>query len=165
MDAEGRNLLGIILNQKSKMKQIQFQITQDNGTTHQQVKALMRQQRILDVRIDKAFASISCQRISGIQYMLNPDTWAWLLKYLRTGDNEDFGIVPSNVSVADSDFQIDIITQLIEQGCNIAIVPFLIETDAYIKLRALFRYGKLFFRIRINDEFMNFLSAKGLWLK
>ncbi len=122
----------------------------------------MIQQRILDIRIDETFALISSRAVTGIQYMLNPDTWTWMLNYLRTGDYEDFGIFPSVPSEVNSDFQLSRLKQLIEQGCNIARVPFLRETEAYIKLRALFRYGKLFFSIRRNDDIMNYLSDKGL---
>lgn len=118
------------------------------------------QGRILDIHVDDAFALIGSRAVTGIQYMLNPDTWGWILNYLQTGDYEDFGISPSTVS--HPVFQTDGLKQLIAQGCNIVRVPFLRETEAYIKLRALFRYGKLFFSIRRNDEFMDYLTDNGL---
>lgn len=54
------------------------------------------------------------------------------------------------------------VKELIEQKYNIARIPFLRETEAYIKLRGLFRFGKLFFSIRRSDEFIDYLNSKGL---
>ena len=58
--------------------------------------------------------------------------------------------------------QEDVVKGLIEQKYNIARIPFLRETEAYIKLRGLFRFGKLFFSIRRSDEFIDYLNSKGL---
>ncbi len=142
------------------MKQIRFATTSDNRIPHRQIKQLMMQRHILDIRVDDAFALISCRAVTGIQYILNPESWNWILNYLQTGDYEDFGVSPS--AVFRPVFLTDGLKQLIAQGCNIARVPFLRETEAYIKLRALFRYGKLFFSIRRNEEFMDYLTDNGL---
>ena len=37
------------------------------------------------------------------------------------------------------------------------------ETEAYISLRAFFKFGKLFFRIRRTDDFINYLIEQKLW--
>lgn len=132
----------------------------NNELAHRQVKTLMKQHRILDIRLDESFALVSTAGLTGLQYMLTPDTWQWILNYLNTGDYEDFGIFPSNMAA--TDFPTACLKQLIEKGCNIARVPFLRETEAYIKLRGLFRFGKLFFSIKRSDEFINYLESKGL---
>ena len=134
----------------------------NNEIAHRQVKTLMKQNRILDIRLDESFALVSTTAVTGLQYMLTPDTWDWILNYLQTGDYEDFGIFPSNTSNAIADFQMACLKELIEQRYNIARIPFLRETQAYIKLRGLFRFGKLFFSIKRSDEFINYLSSKGL---
>ncbi|MCD7940704.1 MAG: hypothetical protein LUH50_11945 [Bacteroides intestinalis] len=136
--------------------------TINNDIAHRQVKALMRQHRILDIRLDESFALVSTTAVTGLQYMLTPDTWNWILNYLNTGDYEDFGIFPSNMSGIVNDFQINCLKQLIEKGYNIARIPFIRETTGYIKLRGLFKHGKLFFSIRRSDEFINYLESKGL---
>lgn len=132
----------------------------NNEISHRQVKILMRQHRILDIRLDESFALISTVGVTGLQYMITPDTWKWLINYLQTGDYEDFGIFPSDTSHTVTDFHC--LKELIEQKYNIARIPFLRETEAYIKLRGLFRFGKLFFSIRRSDEFMDYLNSKGL---
>lgn len=136
--------------------------TINNDIAHKQVKTLMRQHRILDIRFDESFALVSTTGLTGLQYMLTPSTWNWILNYLQIGDYEDFGIFPSNMSDMANDFQTACLKQLIEKGCNIARIPFLRETEAYIKLRGLFRFGKLFFSIKRSDEFINYLESKGL---
>lgn len=133
-----------------------------NEIAHRQVKALMKQNRILDIRLDESFALVSTTAITGLQYMLTSDTWNWILNYLQTGDYEDFGIFPSDTSNMVADFQMTCLRELIEQRYNIARIPFLRETTAYIKLRGLFKFGKLFFSIKRSDEFMDYLNDKGL---
>lgn len=122
----------------------------------------MKQNRILDIRLDESFALVSTTAITGLQYMLTSDTWNWILNYLQTGDYEDFGIFPSDTSNMVADFQMTCLRELIEQRYNIARIPFLRETTAYIKLRGLFKFGKLFFSIKRSDEFMDYLNDKGL---
>ncbi len=144
------------------MKQIQFPPVHDNETAHRQVKAWMRQNKILHIRFDEPFVLISTTSVTGLQYMLTPDTWSWIINYLQTGEYEDFGIFPSNTTNMVADFQTTCLEKLIEQNCNIARIPFLRETEAYIKLRGLFRFGKLYFSIKRNDEFNDYLESKGL---
>lgn len=132
----------------------------NNEISHRQVKILMRQHRILDIRLDESFALISTAGVTGLQYMITPDTWKWLVNYLQTGDYEDFGIFPSDTSHTVTDLLC--LKELIEQKYNIARIPFLRETEAYIRLRGLFRFGKLFFSIRRSDEFIDYLNSKGL---
>lgn len=144
------------------MRALQIPYLIDNELAHRQVKILMKQHRILDIRLDESFALVSTTAVTGLQYMLTPNTWNWILNYLQTGDYEDFGIFPSDTSNMVANFQTVCLKQLIEQKCNIARIPFLRETDAYIKLRGLFRFGKLFFSIRRSDEFIDYLNSKGL---
>ncbi|MEL5892480.1 hypothetical protein AAE250_03120 [Bacteroides sp. GD17] len=144
------------------MRTLQIPFVTDNEIAHRQVKTLMKQHRILDIRLDESFALVSTTAVTGLQYMLTPNTWNWILNYLNTGDYEDFGIFPSDTSNLVADFQTDCLKQLIEQKYNIARIPFLRETEAYIKLRGLFRFGKLYFSIKRSDDFINYLESKGL---
>lgn len=143
------------------MKQIQIPTIYNNEIAHRQVKLLMMQHRQLYIQI-KGDAWISCKGFTGIIYFLNNQSWHWILNYLQTGDYEDFGIYPSDTSGIIADSQIACLKELIEQKCNIARIPFLRETEAYIKLRGLFRFGKIFFSIRRSDEFLDYLNSKGL---
>lgn len=143
------------------MKPIQFPQTYNNETAHRQVKQLMKQHKQLYIQMNGE-AWISSQGITGIRYQLNAQGWQWILNYLQTGDYEDFGVFPSKLPKLSSGFQEAAAKELIEQKYNIARIPFLRETEAYIKLRGLFRFGKLFFSIRRSDEFIDYLNSKGL---
>lgn len=143
------------------MKQIQFPQTYDNETAHRQVKRLMMQHKQLHIQMNGE-AWISSQGTTGIRYLLDEQSWHWILNYLQTGDYEDFGIFPSDISRMTADTQLTCLQELVEQKCNIARIPFLRETEAYVKLRALFRFGKVYFSIKRSDEFMDYLNSKGL---
>lgn len=143
------------------MKQIQFPTVFDNETAHRLVKRLMKQHKQLHIKLDED-AWISSEGTTEIRYLLNKRSWQWIINYLQTGDYEDFGIFPSDISPIIEDTQTACLKELIEQKCNIARIPFLRETEAYIKLRGLFRFGKLYFSIKRSDEFIDYLNSKGL---
>ena len=130
-----------------------------NEAAHRQVLLLMRQHNHLDIYVKKEEISISCFGITRLKYKLNDNGWQWILNYLETGCYEDYGVDP--LKVADNDCE-SRVKELIERGSNIARVPFLRETEAYIEICAFYRYGKLYFSIRRNDDFMNYLIEKGL---
>lgn len=143
------------------MKQIQFAQTYNNEAAHRQVKLLMKQHKQLYIQVNGE-AWISSQGVTSIRYQLNAQGWQWILNYLQTGDYEDFGVFPSVTIQA---------MQRVPRGCGkrtnrteiqYCKNPFLRETEAYIRLRGLFRFGKLFFSIRRSDEFIDYLNSKGL---
>ena len=144
------------------MQAITFPIAYDNEVAHRQLKLLMRLGRQLNIRVEDE-AWVSSQGVTGLRYQLNENSWQWILKYLQTGDYEDFGVFPSEISrFTFEGFQESKVKELVESKCNIARIPFLRETQAFVKLRGLFKFGKLFFSIRKTDDFMDYLNANGL---
>ena len=130
-----------------------------NVTAHHQIKEKMMQRKHLDIYVKKEEISISCFGITRLKYKLKDNGWQWILNYLETGCYEDYGVDPLKVADIDCESRVK---ELIERGSNIARVPFLRETEAYIEICAFYRYGKLYFSIRRNDDFMNYLIEKGL---
>ena len=146
------------------MAQIDFPSAYDNEAAHRQVKLLMIQRKQLYIRVENEEVWISCHGVTGLRYLLNDDSWEWILGYLQTGDYEDFGVNPSAVSsVVMEGYQENKAKELIDQGCNIMPIGFHRETEAYINMRAFFNYGKLYFSIRRTDEFTDYLIDKKLW--
>ena len=146
------------------MDQLIFPPVYDNEAAHRQVKLLMMQGKQLYIRVEDEEVLISCQGVTRLRYLLNDESWKWLLSYLQTGDYEDFGVFPSAVSlIVENGFKENKIRELIDQGYNVAPIPFHRETEAYIRLRVLFKFGKLFFSIQRTDDFINFLIDKKLW--
>ena len=130
-----------------------------NVAAHRLVLLLMKQHNHLDIYVKKEEISISCFGITRLKYKLNDNSWIWILNYLEKGYYEDYGVDPLKVADIDCESRVK---ELIEQGSNIARVPFLRETETYIEICGFFRYGKLYFSIRRNDDFMNYLIEKGL---
>jgi hypothetical protein len=126
-----------------------------NVAAHRQVLQLMRQRNHLDVYVKKDQIVISSFGITRLKYKLNDNGWQWILDYLKTGCYEDYGVDPLKVADIDCESRVK---ELIEQGSNIARVP----SETYMEICAFFRYGKLYFSIRRNDDFMNYLIEKGL---
>lgn len=146
------------------MKKIKFPPAYDNEAAHRQIKLLMMQRKRLHVLVHAEEVYISCQRLTGLRYLLNDNSWKWILNYLRKGDYEDLGVSPSKVpSLANENFKEIQVRVLIEQKNNVATIPFHRETEAVISLRVLFKYGKLFFNIRRTDDFIDYLIDKKLW--
>ena len=144
------------------MQTILFPTAHDNEVAHRQLKLLMKQGKQLNIRVEDE-AWVSSQGVTGLRYQLNENSWQWILKYLQTGDYEDFGVFPSEISrFTFEGFQESKVKELVESKCNIACIPFLRETQAFVKLRGLFKFGKLFFSIRKTDDFMDYLNANGL---
>lgn len=144
------------------MQAIAFPSTYNNEAAHRQLKLLMRQGKQLNIRVEDE-AWISSQGVTGLRYQLNECSWQWILNYLQTGEYEDFGVFPSEIPMFTfEDFQESKVRELVDSKCNIACIPFLRETQAFVKLRGLFKFGKLFFSIRKTDDFMNYLSENGL---
>ena len=144
------------------MQAISFPPTYNNEVAHRQLKLMMRQGKQLSIRVEDE-AWISSQGVTGLRYQLNESSWQWILNYLQTGEYEDFGVFPSEISrFTYEGFQESKVRELVESKCNSACIPFLRETQAFVKLRGLFKFGKLFFSIRKTDDFMDYLNANGL---
>ena len=144
------------------MQAISFPPNYNNEAAHRQLKILMKQGKQLNIRVEDE-AWISSQGVTGLRYQLNESSWQWILNYLQTGEYEDFGVFPSEISrFTFEDFQENKLRELVESKCNIACIPFLRETQAFVKLRGLFKFGKLFFSIRKTDDFMDYLNDNGL---
>ena len=144
------------------MQTISFPPTYNNEVAHRQLKLLMKQGRQLNIRVEDE-AWVSSQGVTGLRYQLNENSWQWILNYLQTGNYEDFGVFPSEISrFTFEGFQESKVKELVESKCNIACIPFLRETQPFVKLRGLFKFGKLFFSIRKTDDFMDYLNDNGL---
>ena len=144
------------------MQTIAFPLAYDNEAAHRKLKLLMKQGKQLNIQIEND-AWISCQGVTGLRYQLNDDSWQWLLNYLQNGNYEDFGVFPSDISkFSFEEYKESKIRELVDNKCNVASIPFLRETQAFVNLRGLFKFGKLFFSIRRTDDFMDYLNENGL---
>jgi hypothetical protein len=146
------------------MTQIDFPSAYDNEAAHRQLKLLMMQHKQLDIKVENEEIWISCQGVTDLRYLLNEESWQWILGYLQTGDYEDFGVFPSAVShIVFDGYKESKVRELHEQGCKIVSIPFIRETEPYISIIVFFKFGKLFFSIQRTDDFINFLIDEEIW--
>lgn len=146
------------------MRKIEIPLAYDNEAAHHQVKLLMMQGKELQILVKDEEVEIGCHGITGLRYLLNDNSWKWILGYLQTGDYEDFGVFPSAVArIAKEGDKEKKVKELIEQGHNVLPVRFRRETDAVISLRVIFKFGKMFFYIRRTDKFFDYLITQNKW--
>ena len=146
------------------MRKIKIPLAYDNEAAHRQVKLLMIQGKELHIRVENEEVEIGCQGVTGLRYLLNDDSWEWIVGYLQSGDYEDFGVFPSAVArITKEGDKENRVKELIEQGYNVLPVRFRRKTDTVISLRVIFKFGKLFFNIRRTDMFIDYLITHNKW--
>ena len=146
------------------MRKIKITPAYDNEAAHRQLKLLMMQGKELHIQVENEEVEIGCQGVTGLRYLLNNNSWEWILGYLQTGDYEDFGVFPSAVArIAKEGDKENRVKELIEHGYNVLSVRFRRETDAVISIRVLFKFGKLFFYIKRTDKFIDYLISHNKW--
>ena len=146
------------------MRKIKLPFAYDNEAAHRQLKLLMMQGKELHIRVENEEVEIGCQGVTGLKYLLNDNSWEWIVGYLQSGDYEDFGVFPSAVArITKEGDKENRVKELIEQGYNVLPVRFLRETDTVISLRVIFKFGKLFFNIRRTDMFIDYLITHNKW--
>lgn len=137
-----------------------FQLDDNNIEIHNQLKQLMEQGKKLTIQLDdEPCAWISTYRVTSLRYSVNNESWRWLLNYLKTGNSDDFGINPNDLPPLPN-FQEKVLRELINSHECVARIPFLRETTAYISLVGIFKFGKVTFRIKRTNEFVEYLYEK-----
>lgn len=137
-----------------------FQLDDNNIEIHSQLKQLMEQGKKLTIQLDdEPCAWISTYRVTSLRYSVNNESWRWLLNYLKTGNPDDFGINLNNLPPLPN-FQEKVLRELINSNECVARIPFLRETTAYISLVGIFKFGKVTFRIKRTNEFVEYLYEK-----
>lgn len=145
------------------MTNMKFPLSYDNETAHYQVKLLMMQKKQLSVKLtNEPSAMISTYPVTRLRYQLNDRNWEWLLNYLQTGDYEDWGVFPSDLSLEETDWQRRKAISLIEDSQKLWRVQHIRETPKHITLIGIYKYGKVFFSIKRDDEFLIYLHNKGI---
>lgn len=137
-----------------------FQLDDNNIEIHSQLKQLMEQGKKLTIQLDdEPCAWISTYRVTSLRYSVNNESWRWLLNYLKTGNPDDCGINPNDLPPLPN-FQEKVLRELINCNECVARIPFLRETTAYISLVGIFKFGKVTFRIKRTNEFVEYLYEK-----
>lgn len=122
----------------------------------------MEQKKNLSIRVDDIpSAWISNSDMTRLKYMLNTASWNWIINYLKTGTSDDFRVFPLQEESL-PDFQTTVLKELVDKKYKIYRIPFLRETQPYINLIAVFKFGKIYFRIRLTDPIVKNLNSNNI---
>ena len=113
----------------------------DNAGAHNAIKSMMQRKETLSIRLytDKdnyPYIWIESYNVAGFKYYVTPISFKWIYTYLTTGESEDGGIQPTELTPyqtgEDNNFQLSILKQLIESGKRVQFVPLFREVNNYI---------------------------------
>ena len=71
-------------------------------------------------------------------------------------------ILPPAYDNESADFQTTFLKALVDKKHKIYRIPFLRETQPYINLIAVFKFGKIYFRIRLTDPIVGYLNSNNI---
>ena len=104
----------------------------DNQGAHNAIKSMMQRKETLSIRLytDKdnyPYIWIESYNVAGFKYYVTPISFKWIYTYLTTGESEDGGIQPTELTPyqtgEDNNFQLSILKQLVESGKRVQFVP------------------------------------------
>ena len=141
----------------------------DNQGAHNAIKSMMQRKETLSIRLytDKdnyPYIWIESYNVAGFKYYVTPISFKWIYTYLTTGESEDGGIKPTELTPyqtgEDNNFQLSILKQLVESGKRVQFVPLFREVNNYISATSAFLRGKIFFRVERTEELLDYLREK-----
>ncbi len=143
-----------------------------NAEAHAELKAMMnRGERVnLSFGIDRFGFEVAypqSKTTDWFGYQLNPESMAWILRYLNNGETEDFNVNPANVVESEyatkNDFVTDMLKMFVENGLgNLQFTPEIRDRSGKISAIASFRHGLVSFRVDRTDEMCDYLRERGL---
>ena len=143
-----------------------------NAEAHAELKAMMnRGERVnLSFGIDRFGFEVAypqSKTTDWFGYQLNPESMAWILRYLTNGETEDFNVQPTEVVKSEyatkNEFIADMLKMFIENKLgNIQFVPEIRDHSGKISAIASFRHGIVSFRVERTDEMCDYLRERGL---
>ena len=143
-----------------------------NTEAHAELKAMMnRGERVnLSFGIDRLGFEVAypqSKTTEWVGYKLNPESMAWILRYLTNGESEDFNVNPAEVVKSEyttkNEFIADMLKMFVENKLgNIQFVPEIRDRSGKISAIASFRHGLVSFRVERTEEMTEYLRDKGL---
>lgn len=143
-----------------------------NTEAHAELKAMMnRGERVnLSFGIDRFGFEVAYPQSKATDwfgYQLNPESMAWILRYLTNGETEDFNVNPTEVVKSEyatkNEFIADMLKMFVENKLgNIQFTPQLRDRSGKISAIASFRHGIVSFRVERTDEMCAYLRERGL---
>jgi len=143
--------------------------TYDNAGAHNTIKSMMQRKETLSIKLYTDKDNYPCiwtesYNVAGFKYYITPNSFKWIYGYLTTGESEDQGINPMELTPykenEDNNIQLQILKQLIDSGKRVQFVPLFREVNNYISATSSFLRGKIFFRVERTEELLDYLREK-----
>lgn len=143
-----------------------------NTEAHTELKAMMiRNERInISFGIDKDGYEIiyaESKTTAWFKYRLNVESFAWAMRYLTSGQTEDFNVNPIELTKSEyvnpDTFKVDMLKMFVENKLgNIQFTPEIRDRSGKISAIASFRHGLVSFRVERTEELTEYLREKDL---
>lgn len=144
----------------------------NNTEAHNELKAMMnRNERVnISFGIDKDGYEIvyaESKTTAWFKYRLNAESFAWIMRYLTSGEIEDFNVKPMELAKSEYEnpdmFKTDMLKMFVENKLgNIQFKPEIRDQIGKISAIASFRHGLVSFRVERTEELTEYLRDKGL---
>ncbi len=144
----------------------------NNNEAHAELKAMMnRNERInISFGIDKDGYEIvyaESKTTAWFKYRLNTESFAWIMRYLTSGETENFNVMPMELAKSEYEnpdaFKTDMLKMFVENKLgNLQFTPEIRDRSGRISAIASFSHGIVSFRVERTEEMTEYLRDKGL---
>lgn len=144
----------------------------NNNEAHNELKAIMnRHERIsISFSIDKDGYEIvyaESKTTAWFKYRLNAESFAWIMRYLTSGETEDFNVKPMELAKTEYEnpdaFKSDMLKMFVENKLgNLQFTPEIRDRSGKLSAIASFRHGIVSFRVERTEEMTEYLRDNGL---
>ena len=144
----------------------------NNVAAHEELKSMMSRFDKLNIFFDidedgYEVIKVESTYVKRFAYQLNEKSANWLMTYLSTGKNEDFGLEPSEVQKSDqkngNEYRKNMLKQFVEgKAVNIQFRPEFRDRRGQLTAVANFKFGNIFFFVNRDEDIVSYLQEKGL---
>ena len=144
----------------------------NNTEAHNELKAIMnRNERInISFGIDNDGYEIvyaESKTTAWFKYRLNAESFAWIMRYLTSGEIEDFKVKPMELVKSEyvnpDTFKAEMLKMFVENKLgNIQFTPEIRDRSGKLSAIASFRHGIISFRVERTEDLTEYLRDNGL---
>lgn len=144
----------------------------NNVAAHEELKSMMSRFDRLNIFFDideygYEVVKVESTYVKRFAYQLNDASANWLMAYLSTGKDEDFGIEPSEAQKSDQtngyEYRKNMLKSFVEtKAVNIQFTPEFRDRRGQLTAVANFKFGNIFFFINRDEDIVSYLQEKGL---
>lgn len=141
----------------------------NNVAAHEELKSMMsrfdRLNMFFDIDEDGyEVVKVESSRIKRFAYQLNDESANWIMSYLSTGKDDDFGVEPSDIQKSDqtngNEYRKNMLKSFVESKVNIQFTPEFRDRRGQLTAVANFKFGNIFFFVDRDEDIVSYLQEK-----